>query len=116
MYNEGLRAIAGIHLPVPDLEPAAHHVYHQYTISVPADKRDDLQNHLAEKEINTMVYYPFPLHNMKVFQNGRSVAAGRLDVAELSTRSVLSLPIEPLQGREETFFIAESLREFYHEK
>lgn len=47
-----------------------------------------------------MVYYPYPLHKMKVFSDGRSMMHGSLDNAEHATSTVLSLPIEPLQNDE----------------
>lgn len=56
-------------------------------------------------------YYPFPLHKMAVFQNGRSKNADGLENAELACKNVLSLPIEPLQGEEITAGVIEAVSE-----
>jgi dTDP-4-amino-4,6-dideoxygalactose transaminase len=85
-------------------------VFHQYTIRIEEEKRDAVQKALQEKGVSTMVYYPFPLHRMKVFSEGRGVSAGSLPSAEEACRSVLSLPIEPLQRTDETMYVVETLR------
>lgn len=106
-YNEGLADISELRLPS---YPGAEHVYHQYTLFT--TKRDELQKHLADAGISSMVYYPFPLHKMKVFQ-GRSLIYGALEEAERASQGVLSLPIEPLQAEEDTNRIIESIRNFF---
>ncbi|MEW6602609.1 MAG: DegT/DnrJ/EryC1/StrS family aminotransferase, partial [Nitrospirota bacterium] len=92
-YSSELSGIDGLGLPYsPD---AAYHVYHQYAIRVAGGRRDDLQRFLADNRISTMVYYPVPLHKMKVFE-GRCKAPYALRESEQAVNSVLSLPIEPL--------------------
>lgn len=109
-YNKGLQGIKGLSLPLPQPEPDVHHVYHQYTIST--TKRDELQNHLKEKGVSTMIYYPFPLHKMKVFGEGRSNIAD-LANAEQASECVLSLPVEPLQGEEETHYVVKEIKGYF---
>ncbi len=58
-----------------------------------------------------MVYYPFPLHKMKVFGDGRSEVPGTLKNAEQASQSVLSLPREPLQKEEITAQVIEAVRD-----
>jgi dTDP-4-amino-4,6-dideoxygalactose transaminase len=111
-YNEGLRNVKGIVLS--EILPEAVHVYHQYTIRVLNGKRDELQNHLKEKGLSTMVYYPYPLHKMKVFDNGRSRSFGSLENAETATESVLSLPIEPLQSKEDTLYVIDCIKGYFN--
>ncbi|MDQ7786434.1 MAG: DegT/DnrJ/EryC1/StrS family aminotransferase [Thermodesulfovibrionales bacterium] len=102
--NEGRRKIAEIYnrelagtdgLSLPSSLAFASHVYHQYTIRLAKGKRDDLQKFLAEKQISTMVYYPVPLHKMKVFE-GRGKSPYPLPESERAPKEVLSLPVEPL--------------------
>ncbi len=93
IYNEGLKDAEGIILPM--FLPEAHTVYNQYTIRVLHGKRDFLQKHLKENGISSMVYYPVPLHSMRVFE-GRCEISGDLKESERASREVLSLPIEPL--------------------
>jgi dTDP-4-amino-4,6-dideoxygalactose transaminase len=81
-------------------------VYHQYTIQT--KKREGLQQYLKENGVGTMIYYPVPLHHMKVFE-GRSRNAGSLTHSEEACKTVLSLPIEPLQSDDTTAYIVKSI-------
>ncbi|RLB78685.1 MAG: hypothetical protein DRH15_09850 [Deltaproteobacteria bacterium] len=108
MYNKGLKGIEDLILPT---EVQGYHIYHQYTMRT--SRRDELQSYLKERGISTMVYYPVPLHKMKVFGNGRSKVFGSLVHAEQAAMSVLSLPIEPLQSKEDTEYVIETVRSFF---
>jgi dTDP-4-amino-4,6-dideoxygalactose transaminase len=112
LYNEGLKGLDGVVLPIAySQSPIAfsNHVFHQYTVST--SSRDYLQTYLNDRNISNMVYYPFPLHKMAVFQNGRSKIANGLKNTELACKNVLSLPIEPLQKEEVTARVIEAVRE-----
>lgn len=116
IYNKGLKDLKGLVLPLAHSSlPFADtgHVYHQYTIRVINGKRDEFQRYFKDKGISTMVYYPFPLHKMKVFSDGRSKISGRLDNAERATQSVLSLPIEPLQKEKDTGYVIDCIKEYF---
>ncbi len=58
-----------------------------------------------------MVYYPFPLHKMRVFDR-KAKASGQLANAERATKEVFSLPIEPLQKVEDTMYVVKSIKQF----
>jgi len=107
-YQDGLKQIPGLVLPAGD----AGHVYHQYTVRVLNGQRDRLQNHLQELGIGSMVYYPVPLHKMKVF-TGRMRIADSVRTAESVCAEVLSLPMEPLQSKATTAYIVQSIRDFF---
>jgi len=111
LYNEGLKDIKGIKMS--EILPDAFHVYHQYTLKILNGKRDELQNYLKEKGISTMIYYPFPLHKMRVFGDGRSNLFGNLENAEAATQSVLSLPVEPLQSKEDTLYVIDCIKGYF---
>ena len=115
LYNEGLRGIEGLILPSTENPLFAHssHAYHQYTIRVLDGKRDNLQQFLKGKEISSMIYYPFPLHKMGVFSDGRSEVFRSLKNAEDASQQVLSLPIEPLQKKEVTAYVVKCISEFF---
>ncbi len=108
-YTVGLKDVAGIVLPEKIAD--ADHVFHQYTVRVLDGKRDELQSALKEKGVSTMIYYPFPLHKMKVFGSGRSKSFGSLENSEAATQSVLSLPMEPLQSEESTRYVISNVQE-----
>ena len=95
-YNEGLKDVPGVTTP----EIIDGHVVHQYTVRV--GNRDQVQADLKTAGVQSMVYYPFPLHTMKVFKDNGARIFGSLANAEKASLEVMSLPIEPLQTREAT--------------
>ncbi|MBI5740634.1 MAG: DegT/DnrJ/EryC1/StrS family aminotransferase [Nitrospirae bacterium] len=107
-YDNGLKGLDGI--VTPRTLPDAQHVYHQYTLRCTRGDRDEFQKRLKDKGVSTMVYYPYPLHKMKVFGNGRSKTFGSLANAEKASESVFSLPIEPLQSAEDTAYVIECVK------
>lgn len=109
-YDIKLKDVSGIKIPSSQIN--AQHVFHQYTIRVNNGKRDSLQKFLREKGIDTMIYYPIPLHKMKVFDN-RSKIAGHLPESERAAEEVLSLPIEPLQSDEATSYVADTIKSYF---
>lgn len=112
IYSMELSDIKGISLPVSNSQSMNNlqHVFHQYTIRT--QKRDELRVFLREKGVSTSIYYPFPLHKMKVF-DGKMKTSGDMIKAEQAAREVLSLPIGPLQGREVTMYVASCIKEFF---
>jgi dTDP-4-amino-4,6-dideoxygalactose transaminase/rRNA-processing protein FCF1 len=95
-YTENLKNINW--LKTPYVENKAYHVFHQYTIRIMEKNREEIQQKLKEKGVQTMVYYPVPLHKMKVFKNNGMEIFDDLKNSEIASRNVLSLPIEPLFG------------------
>ncbi len=109
-YSEGLKNIDGIFLP--NFYSNNHSVYNQYTVRVTENKRDELQKYLKENGISSMVYYPVPLHKMKVFA-GRGKISGNLNEAEKASSEVLSLPVEPLFEKTIVEEVICKIKEFY---
>lgn len=107
VYTAGLSEISELRCPVTLSD--AYHIYHQYTVRIADDKRDSVKQSLAQKGIATAVYYPLPLHKMKLFRD-RAVAAEKLEQAEKASEQVLSLPIEPLLSEQEQLLVCESLK------
>jgi len=88
-YHEALGGQSGFALP----EIVDGHVFHQFTIRVKSGRRDQVQADLAEAGVQTMIYYPVPVHRLKLYQE--SHAATSCPVAEQAATEVLSLPIWP---------------------
>ncbi len=107
-YDKHLKEILWI--KTPQLHKKIYHVYHQYTIRA-LYKRDEFQKKLKEKGIQTMVYYPVSLHQMKVFKN-RCKCLGELKNTTEATDQVLSLPIEPMYGEEICKKVVERIRNY----
>jgi len=107
LYTELLAHTA---VTTPYERPEVRHVYHQYTIRAP--RRDELRTYLQEQGIGTMVYYPTPLHRLKLYAD-LDYPAGSLPVSEAVAREVLSLPIYPELTDEQVHEVAEAIRRFY---
>jgi dTDP-4-amino-4,6-dideoxygalactose transaminase len=90
-YDALLADLPGLVRPWRD--PDAAHTFHQYTVRLPATERDRVAEQLAAQGIQTMVYYPTPLHRAPAY---RAAHLGlELPEAEAASRCVLSLPIWP---------------------
>ncbi len=104
-YSHGLGHVPGVTVP---RVTNGNHVFHQYTLRC-AD-RERLAAHLKERGVASMVYYPVPLHRMKVFE-GRCRVAGSLIQAEKAAAEVLSLPVEPLLSDKEVALVVAAVKE-----
>jgi perosamine synthetase len=89
--DAGLSGLGVVRTPV--VADGATHVYHQYTVRVPAEHRDALQQHLTTQGVGSAVYYPTPTHLLPPF------AALAKDVVLPETAraaaEVISLPVHP---------------------
>ncbi|MCD6551842.1 DegT/DnrJ/EryC1/StrS aminotransferase family protein [Thermotoga sp.] len=72
-----------------------YHVFHQYVVLFENEEtRDRMREGLSEREIQTAVYYPLPLHLQKCFK-GLGYREGDFPVAESLSKRSLALPIFP---------------------
>lgn len=92
-------------LCLPQQKP---HVYHQFTVRIPGDRREEVRQELLNGGIQSAIYYPVPLHLLSSF----SPVQGPLDHSELASREVLSLPIGPSMLQEQVEFIAKTVHRF----
>lgn len=90
-YNEKLKNLV-ITPNVPDEYISS---WAQYTVLLQSkDERKYIQNHLKEKGIPTMIYYPKPLHQQTVYQH-YDFNPESLSVSEKLCKICLSLPMHP---------------------
>lgn len=80
------------HFITPKELPNSTHVYHQYTLKIKNNKRDELKAYLAEQGIPSMIYYPLPLQEQEAFKP-ITRAAESLNNSKECAYSVLSLPV-----------------------
>lgn len=99
-------------LEVPMRADYSDHVFHQYTLKVKNEQRDNLKAYLAELGIPSMVYYPIPLYKQNAFKT-YSRADFRLSITEELCQSVLSLPIHTEVDYDEISFICDSVKRFF---
>lgn len=102
------RELAGTGIQIPVTLPGNNHTYHQYTVR--AERRDALQAYLKEREIDSMIYYPVPLHFHEPY---RSLGEkGSLPVTEKVSLEVLSLPIHHYLTEDQVQHVARTIQEF----
>jgi dTDP-4-amino-4,6-dideoxygalactose transaminase len=122
-YTAGLRNDLFLSLPIDDTGNPSFsaagtapslpvgHVFHQYTVRVEPDRRDPFRLGLHKRGVSTMIYYPYPLHKMGVFADGRGVCGSSLSHAETACATVFSLPMEPLQTEDETEYVIKQINQ-----
>jgi dTDP-4-amino-4,6-dideoxygalactose transaminase len=99
-------------LEIPERQFNSSHVFHQYTLKVKNGRRDDLQKHLSQKGIPSMIYYPLPLYKQEAFQQYVS-AEFRLPTSETLCEQVLSLPIHTEINMNHMDYIIGSVQSFF---
>ncbi|MFO0576627.1 MAG: DegT/DnrJ/EryC1/StrS family aminotransferase [Polyangia bacterium] len=104
-YRERL---ADLPLRLPTDEPG--HVYHHFVVRAP--RRDALRAFLSERNIETEVYYPVPLHLMPCFAQF-GYKSGDCPRSERAAAEVLALPVHPDLSADQIDFVAEQVRAFY---
>ena len=104
-YND---ALADLNVQCPTVLDQARSAFHQYTLSV--EERDAMQVELKERGVQTMIYYPIPLHLQEV-HGGLGYGLGDFPVAEKAAGAVLSLPMFPEMREAQRETVMRSLRE-----
>jgi dTDP-4-amino-4,6-dideoxygalactose transaminase len=87
-YGEVLEGLPGVR--PPQVAPWAEHVFHQYTLRVPARARERVVAALAAEQIASQIYYPIPVHRTPPYAAGAA-----LPETDRACAEVLSLPIWP---------------------
>ena len=96
---------SGIVLPV--VPSWASPVWHLFVVRHP--QRDNLQQYLADKGIQTIIHYPIPPHLSDAYS---SATPAVLPVAEHLAKHVLSIPIGPHLQNHQVEFVAATLKAF----
>ncbi|MFD2923011.1 DegT/DnrJ/EryC1/StrS family aminotransferase [Halobacillus naozhouensis] len=109
-YSQKLKEIVSEYVSTPTEREGNYHVYHQYTLRV--KRRDELKEFLKENGIDSMIYYPVPLHLQPVFEE-LGYKRGDFPVTEKAIDEVLSLPMYPELRREDQEYIVEKIEQFY---
>ena len=78
----------------------------QYTVRVPAERRESIMAALKDQGVPTMIYYPKPLHLQPAFAE-LGGKPGDLPAAETASAEAMSLPMHPYLADAEIDAIAE---------
>lgn len=110
MYTSLLKERVGDMVVTPIEKEGNYHVFHQYTIRV--ENRDELQQYLKDQGVQTMIYYPLPLHVQPVFKD-LGYKEGDLPLSEKAANEALSLPMFPELKTEQQEYVVAKIAEFY---
>lgn len=87
------------------------HVFHQYTLKLTGVDRDQLKEHLASRDIPSMIYYPVALHSQKAYRHPANENR-KYPVTDKLCTSVISLPMHTELDEETLKYITDSVLEF----
>ena len=106
--REYRRLLANARLEIPVDDPRDECVYHQFVIYT--DNRNATVSQLAERDIETVVHYPRPIHLQPAYSS-LGLPPGTFPLAERACERVLSLPLHPGLTPEQIEYVANAVRE-----
>ena len=83
------------------------HVWHLYVIR--CQNRNELQKHLEQNSIQTMIHYPIPTHKQEAYKELNNL---KLSITEDIHEKCLSLPIYPGLSRQDVLKICDTINNF----
>ena len=112
-YDSRLAEPDGVEIPLRS--DKSTHIFHQYTIKTDPERRDELKDFLAGKNIPSMVYYPVPMHLQKAYHTN-DMADEQFPVTNELCRSVLSLPMHTEMTIDQLKYICDNINSFFEKK
>lgn len=109
-YDEAFADVEELQTPVRELNST--HVFHQYTLRVGGGNREALQQHLSERNVPSMIYYPVPLYKQEAFADC-APEGFTLPITEKLCDEVMSLPVHTEMTAETQEYIIQSVKEFF---
>lgn len=94
---------------VPLVPAVVQSVWAQYTLRLPAAKRDHVAKLMKAEGVPTAIYYPRPVHHQPAYRH-YPVAHAMLPASEALSNEVLSLPMHPYLSPEDQQRVIEALR------
>jgi dTDP-4-amino-4,6-dideoxygalactose transaminase len=94
---------------LPTIANDATHVFHLFVIRT--DRRNDLQNHLKDHGVGTLIHYPIPPHLQNAYKD-LGIMKGEYPIAENIADTCLSLPIYPGLQKTDVIKICELIKNF----
>ena len=110
-YNQAFEKIEKIKTPFVESDIESH-VYHQYTIKVPAENRDELAEHLSKNNIPFGIYYPLGFHEQKAYKQ-EFFSEGDFLVTNEVKNQVISLPMHTELSRKQINYITNTIISFF---
>lgn len=105
-YHTNLSAIDGIELP----DVTAEHIFHQFTVKIKDNRRDELKDYLLTNGIQTIINYPLPVYKQAAYFQSDFM----LPLSEQLCAEVLSLPVYPEITEAQLSYICKHIRAFFN--
>jgi dTDP-4-amino-4,6-dideoxygalactose transaminase len=106
-YQSEIQTEQIVQLALPQEQTS--HVYHLYVIKT--EQRDQLQSHLLNKDIQTYIHYPIPIHKQIPCLGFTRDRLG-LTQAEAHAKTCLSLPCHPAMTDDDVSLVIASINDF----
>jgi dTDP-4-amino-4,6-dideoxygalactose transaminase len=103
-YLEGLACTKAT---LPRVSPGNEPTWHQFSVLTP--NRDAVMAHMREKGVDTVIYYPVPLHFHEPYARFGH-GEGSLPETERVCREIVNLPIHPHLAEEQVEQVIEAFR------
>lgn len=105
MYRE---QITNPKIMLPQVELGENsHVWHVFVVRTA--KREEFQKYLADNSIGTVIHYPTPPHKQDAYKELNHLS---LPVSEQIHGEVISLPISPVQTKEQTQYVIDIVNKY----
>jgi dTDP-4-amino-4,6-dideoxygalactose transaminase len=111
LLSDALAQLSDQSFPPVTIPPVKtdRHIFNQYVIRT--SRRDQLQDWLKQKKIETEIYYPVPMHLQECFSYlGHKV--GAFPESERAANETLALPIYPELSADQINYVVDSIRDF----
>jgi dTDP-4-amino-4,6-dideoxygalactose transaminase len=112
LAEQYLMLLQGSDVVVPFTSEGNNNTWHQFSIR--HARRDELQAFLKERQVDSMIYYPVPLHYHAPYAKyGRG--EGSLPETERAALEILNLPIHQHLSNAQVQHVCESIMAFQHQ-
>jgi dTDP-4-amino-4,6-dideoxygalactose transaminase len=117
--NEKRRIVANVYLReleslnnivLPTLQDGNISVWHLFIIRILNFKRELLQKHLLDHNIETGIHYPIPIHKQNAF---KEYSQEILPICDKVSHELLSLPMHPELEVKDVIYICNCIKHFY---
>jgi len=116
-YGERKRAIAAMYRKLLDarhvfIAPCRQIEYNTFqTMVIQVDRRDELQRHLASRDIHAAIHYPIPIH-LQPCAKDLGYREGQFPKTEAQSRRILSIPSYPTMSDADVERVAQAINDF----
>jgi len=97
---------------LPYQDPAAYHVWNQYSLRVRDGRRDALREYMTAHHVGSEIYYPIPLHEQVCFRH-LGYQANDLPETHRASQEILHLPIYPELTEAEQELVAQRILQYF---